>query len=265
MGLVAVALYGTAMAGIGFAAGGLTRPSLAAPTVAAVTIGTFLVQLLAPALGFPDWVEQLALSDPWAAHSSARGMRQDSPRASSSRSAGSCSAHGDCRGETWRTDRPAMNTAAMAARGCSSSIDPLRLVEPQDVRLAATPPAGGHLSPAGCGHRARSPGSRARPAGTAHPRRRRRGLAARDLVADPAWDADVVERFDNARNAEYDEMIESVERFEDEIRRETRKKRFRFAEPEESEADWTKLGRWFARLLERDFFGASGRTWPRRR
>ena len=55
-------------------------------------------------------------------------------------------------------------------------------------------------------------------------------------------------------------MIESVERFEDEIRRETRKKRFRFAELEESEADWEKLRRWFARLLERDFFGASGRS-----
>jgi ABC-2 type transport system permease protein len=63
VGLVAVALYGAAMAGIGFAVGGLTRPSFAAPAVVAVTIGTFLVQLLAPALRLPDWVRQLALSD----------------------------------------------------------------------------------------------------------------------------------------------------------------------------------------------------------
>ena len=77
---------------------------------------------------------------------------------------------------------------------------------------------------------------------------------------DAAWEADLVERFNSARNAEYDEVIESVERFEDEIRRESRKKRFRFAELEESEADWEKLRRWFARLLERDFFGASGRA-----
>ena len=62
LGLVAVALYGAAMAGIGFAVGGLTRPSLAAPTVVAVTIGTFLIQILAPALKLPDWVGQLALS-----------------------------------------------------------------------------------------------------------------------------------------------------------------------------------------------------------
>lgn len=62
LGLVAVALYGAAMAGIGFAVGGLTRPAFAAAAVAAVTIGTFLVQLLGPALSLPDWLRQLALS-----------------------------------------------------------------------------------------------------------------------------------------------------------------------------------------------------------
>lgn len=75
----------------------------------------------------------------------------------------------------------------------------------------------------------------------------------------PEWEADMVGRFNVARDAEYDEIVESVERFEDEIRRETRKRKFRFAELEESEADWEKLRRWFARLSERDFFGASGR------
>lgn len=63
LGLVAVALYGAAMAGIGFAIGGLIRPALAAPTVVAVTIGMFLVQVLASALGLPDHVARLALSD----------------------------------------------------------------------------------------------------------------------------------------------------------------------------------------------------------
>jgi hypothetical protein len=75
-----------------------------------------------------------------------------------------------------------------------------------------------------------------------------------------AWEAELVARFDAARAAEYDEIVESVERFEDEIRRETRKRRFRFAELEESEADWEKLSRWWERLVERDFFGAAGRT-----
>ncbi len=76
----------------------------------------------------------------------------------------------------------------------------------------------------------------------------------------PAWEAELVARFNAARDAEYDEVVESVERFEDEIRRETRKRRFRFAELEESEADWEKLRRWFARLIERDFFDATGRA-----
>ncbi len=76
----------------------------------------------------------------------------------------------------------------------------------------------------------------------------------------PDWEAELVARFDAARDAEYDEVVESVERFEDEIRRETRKRRFRFAELEEAEADWEKLQRWFRRLVERDFFGAAGRA-----
>lgn len=73
------------------------------------------------------------------------------------------------------------------------------------------------------------------------------------------WEEHLVARFNAARDAEYDEILDSVEGFEDEIRRETRKKRFRFAELEEGEADWEKLQRWFARLTERDFFGAEGR------
>jgi Protein ChrB, N-terminal len=75
----------------------------------------------------------------------------------------------------------------------------------------------------------------------------------------PAWEEELVTRFNAARDAEYAEILDSVESFEDEIRRETRRRRFRFAELEEGEADWEKLQRWFARLIERDFFGAAGR------
>jgi hypothetical protein len=76
----------------------------------------------------------------------------------------------------------------------------------------------------------------------------------------PSWEAELVARFNAARDAEYEEILDSVESFEDEIRRETRKKRFRFAELEEGEADWEKLQQWFARLIERDFFAATGRS-----
>jgi hypothetical protein len=74
------------------------------------------------------------------------------------------------------------------------------------------------------------------------------------------WEDELVARFNAARDAEYEEILDSVESFEDEIRRETRRKRFRFAELEEGEADWDKLRRWFARLTERDFFGSAGRA-----
>jgi hypothetical protein len=74
------------------------------------------------------------------------------------------------------------------------------------------------------------------------------------------WEGELVARFNAARDAEYEEILDSVESFEDELRRETRKNRFRFAELEEGEADWEKLQRWFARLTARDFFGASGRV-----
>jgi ABC-2 type transport system permease protein len=62
LGTAVLALYGGALVGIGVAVAGLTRPSLAAPVVLAFAIGTFLVDLLAPALRLPDWVAQLALT-----------------------------------------------------------------------------------------------------------------------------------------------------------------------------------------------------------
>jgi hypothetical protein len=73
------------------------------------------------------------------------------------------------------------------------------------------------------------------------------------------WEDDLIARFNQARDAEYQEIVESVERFEDEIRRESRKERFTFAELEESETDWEKLHRWQERVVARDFFGAPDR------
>jgi ABC-2 type transport system permease protein len=62
VGVVVLALYGTALAGIGFAVGGLLGPSGALPTVLALAVGTFLLDTLAPILRLPDWVAQLALT-----------------------------------------------------------------------------------------------------------------------------------------------------------------------------------------------------------
>ncbi len=62
LGSVSLGLYAAALIGIGVAIGGLWRTSLAAELVALFVVATYLVGLLAPPLGLPDWVHQLALT-----------------------------------------------------------------------------------------------------------------------------------------------------------------------------------------------------------
>jgi hypothetical protein len=76
---------------------------------------------------------------------------------------------------------------------------------------------------------------------------------------DDGWERELLARFNQARDAEYAEIVENVERFEDEIRRERSKGRFNFAQLEDIEGDWEKLQRWYERIRTRDFFDAPGR------
>ena len=62
LGAVSLGLYGAALVGIGVAVGGLWRTSIAAEIVALFVVATYLIGLLAPPLGLPDWVHQLALT-----------------------------------------------------------------------------------------------------------------------------------------------------------------------------------------------------------
>jgi ABC-2 type transport system permease protein len=62
VGTLVLALYGIALAGVGIGVGGWFGPAFAAPAVLVVAIGTFLLDLLGPALRLPDWVAQLALT-----------------------------------------------------------------------------------------------------------------------------------------------------------------------------------------------------------
>ncbi len=74
-----------------------------------------------------------------------------------------------------------------------------------------------------------------------------------------AWEERTVAGFNQARDEEYAEVVENEERFEDEIRRESRKEKFTFAELEDVEAEWDKLKKWHERVVARDFFGAAER------
>ena len=62
LGAGALGLYAAAIVGIGFAVGGLWRTTLAAEIAALAVVATFLLDLLVPALGWPDWMHQLALT-----------------------------------------------------------------------------------------------------------------------------------------------------------------------------------------------------------
>jgi ABC-2 type transport system permease protein len=63
LGSASLGLFGAAMVGVGVAVGGLWRTSLAAEITAVVVIATYLVGLFGPALNWPDWISQLALTN----------------------------------------------------------------------------------------------------------------------------------------------------------------------------------------------------------
>ena len=77
---------------------------------------------------------------------------------------------------------------------------------------------------------------------------------------DENWETELVARFNQARDAEYTEIVENVERFEDEVKRERSKGRFTFAQLEDIEGEWEKLQRWYERVRARDSFDAPGRS-----
>jgi DNA-binding transcriptional regulator PaaX len=73
------------------------------------------------------------------------------------------------------------------------------------------------------------------------------------------WEDRIIAGFNATVDEEYAEIAENEERFQDEIRRESRKQKFTFAELEDMEADREKINREMAKVQARDFFGAPGR------
>ncbi|HEV2376739.1 MAG TPA: Chromate resistance protein ChrB [Streptosporangiaceae bacterium] len=72
--------------------------------------------------------------------------------------------------------------------------------------------------------------------------------------------ADVLGAFQAARDDEYEEITDRCEDFLAQVRKEHVAEHFTFAELEENEVDLEKLRNWFARVRERDAFGAAGRA-----
>jgi hypothetical protein len=70
---------------------------------------------------------------------------------------------------------------------------------------------------------------------------------------------DVHAAFQAARDDEYDEIVDRCEDFLAQVQKEHVAGHYTFAELEENEVDLDKLQKWFARVRQRDVFGASGR------
>jgi hypothetical protein len=75
-----------------------------------------------------------------------------------------------------------------------------------------------------------------------------------------AGESEVRASFQAARNDEYEEIVDKCEDFLRQVQKEYDANHFTYAELEENEVDLVKLKNWFAKIIERDVFGASGRA-----
>jgi hypothetical protein len=73
-------------------------------------------------------------------------------------------------------------------------------------------------------------------------------------------ESEVRASFQGARNDEYEEIVDKCQDFLRQVQKEYDENHFTYAELEENEVDLVKLRNWFAKIIDRDVFGASGRT-----
>ncbi len=71
---------------------------------------------------------------------------------------------------------------------------------------------------------------------------------------------DLLKRFRDQRDEEYAELIERCEGLLEELAKETKKKKFKFAELEENEDELRKLEGWLGRIKARDHIGGERAT-----
>lgn len=76
---------------------------------------------------------------------------------------------------------------------------------------------------------------------------------------EPVGDDQILERFRQDRAEEYAELKEQCADFLAEIRKETDRRNFSYAEFEENEQDLSKLETWFKKVEQRDFTGGCGK------
>jgi len=75
-----------------------------------------------------------------------------------------------------------------------------------------------------------------------------------------AGEAEVRNAFQAARDDEYEEIVDKCDDFLHQVQKEYDENHFTYAELEENEVDLVKLRTWFAKVVERDVFGADGKA-----
>lgn len=86
------------------------------------------------------------------------------------------------------------------------------------------------------------------------------GRLLRLSLDDAAQERSIVAEFRAARDAEYAEVLERVPAFLAELEMERARGRASYVEVEESEADLNRFQGWLAKIEQRDYFAAPGRT-----
>ncbi len=65
---------------------------------------------------------------------------------------------------------------------------------------------------------------------------------------------EIIEKFNEERGAEYEELLEYCVKFHEELKSETEKINFTFLEIEENEEELNKLKNWYKKIKNRDYF-----------
>lgn len=76
-------------------------------------------------------------------------------------------------------------------------------------------------------------------------------------VTDPAQQEELIDELSQARNTEYNEVLERFRSFFNELSHETARGRATFEEVEESEADLARFRAWLRKIAARDYFQAT--------
>jgi hypothetical protein len=84
------------------------------------------------------------------------------------------------------------------------------------------------------------------------------GEMLRVHLTDSKQEGSVIDAIQRERTDEYHELVESTQRFHDELQLERRRGRATYTELEESDADLARYQKWLAAIRARDYFDAPG-------